>query len=128
MTDEIINFETAKLAKEKGFDIPCMDFIDIQEDKSLVMYYIGDTFEEKLLMAKEFILYFLPTQSLLQRWLRKVHNLNVNVNYYNDKITPIRWTVFIDTTYIPCKGITYEQALEEGLYNALNLIENLKIE
>ena len=122
MKEELVSIETAILAYKIGFNIPCIYFIDKEGDISSVMDYIGDTFEDKFEMAKEFIVMFLPTQSLLQKYLREMHNLNVNVNYYDDKITPIRWAVFIDTNYIPCKGDTYEQALEKGLQEALNTL------
>ncbi len=62
MKDELVSFETAKLAKEKGFDI----------STSIVNLTVG---------TGEVI--SIPTQSLLQRWLREVHNYNIQIESEN---------------------------------------------
>ena len=139
MENKRVTFNTAKLAKEKGFNVMCNDFIDIYNEESELMGYIGDNFEEKYNMAEDFINYYLPTQSLLQRWLREVHNIEVLVsrippeailasktsgksilkNYncyvwnYNSNPRVLNNGTFQDV---------YEEALEIGLQEALKLI------
>jgi hypothetical protein len=74
-----------------------------------------------------------PTQSLLQKWLREVHNIDVWVNkigstnekkyYFNVMVN----NKFVNTTNSNSKTfLKYEEALEVGLQEALKLIEIVK--
>jgi hypothetical protein len=72
-----------------------------------------------------YICYARPTQALLQRWLREVHNINV-ISYpsavFNKKYI---YLLLSDLELIEegdIKYDSYEQALEAGLYKALLLI------
>ena len=74
--EQFVEFETAKLLKEKGFDELCF------------AYYEDDgTFRKSrscIAIRNMSNLYFFgsaaPTQCLTIRWLREVHNLSVEVN------------------------------------------------
>jgi hypothetical protein len=87
-------------------------------------------------------IYESPTQSLLQKWLREVHNLHIKIDDFIDDELGIEWDyeiVIIGTdvdekgTYIPLipysiddilrKFLNYESALESGLQEALKLIK-----
>jgi hypothetical protein len=66
------------------------------------------------------------TQSLLQRWLRETHGLHIHL-YFIDNVLGYQATItdiisnielFESKCFVP-----YEQALEEGLYKALELIK-----
>lgn len=116
MTDQLISFETAVLAKEKGFDIEC----NIQfHDKGIFQLATPEnTFER-------------PTQSLLQKWLREKHNIHIEVYCSKLEKDPSRkWRCEIKYISSPFKrttghyyiGRTYEEALEQGLIEALKLI------
>jgi hypothetical protein len=67
MNDQLINLETAKLAKEKGFNIPVLDCIKENGE-------IGDVEEFMLINYNQFLtvkgstqnMYSAPTQPLLQ--------------------------------------------------------------
>jgi hypothetical protein len=71
-----------------------------------------------------------PTQSLLQKWLREVHNVYVSVSFNDNTI--FEYYYFIHTNVskpcsnricsLPFKTNNYEEALEIGLQEALNLI------
>jgi len=91
MKEELVIFETAKLAKEKGFEP-------------------------------------LPTQSILQKWLREEHNLEVNaygVRYTGDiSVTYYTYSVNGVTQLRAYKCDTYENALEAGLLEALKSIKD----
>ena len=70
-----------------------------------------------------------PTQSLLQKWLREKHGIDVlpfkEQNTIQDLSLIYTWTIFnkgIIST-IPKGYDTYEQALEKGLQEALKLIK-----
>ncbi len=115
MKEQLITFETAKLAKEKGF-------------KEMV----ANHYTTELVMPKKTILgastngeedkVSAPTQSLLQKWLREEHNIHIESAL----------TFGLRYSFKVYKGIdvgmntdvdTYEEALEKGLYEALKLIE-----
>lgn len=119
MEEKLISFETARLANEKGFDIWCRDayfsheFLGMASDIP-VGTIIKDTFGA-------------PTQTLLQKWLRCVNEIDVIV-------LPVRFTGYLEIGYYTyaVKGIqpvknyrfdTYELALESALAEGLNLIE-----
>lgn len=68
LRDELISFETAKLAKEKGFDVECERYFD--ETGGMWTYNNwGDGLRDGA--------YWRPTQSLLQKWLREKYNIEV---------------------------------------------------
>jgi hypothetical protein len=141
MEDQIITFETAKLAKEKGFDerffkaymnnTLCCEFIDkgAYRNSDLNTEWIKEHYKHK---------YSAPTQSLLQKWLREKHKIVVSPDIYNTEKFKIYWAVgivFIETLEQECFAEeskanfqlgdmfkSYEEALEKGLYEALKLI------
>ena len=125
MEDTRITFETAKLAKEKGFPqepnrlkIPYYNYKgEFKGDvKDWLRKYLRkeDTSDVESVSA--------PTQSLLAKWLREEHNIHL-IAYKNINIDGYDWC------YITTDGITninsyktYEEAYEIGLQEALNLI------
>lgn len=144
MKEQLVSLEAAKFAKEVGFNILCFDYVDVHGEENSVMGFIGDNFEEKYEYAKEFIDYYLPTQSLLQRWLREVHNIRVFVTFETIDNSETAWIWNITKDNLEGKGRKkdtwdfydtynsfskmswfniYEQALEVGLFEALRLIK-----
>lgn len=128
MKENIIDIETAILAESVEYNIPCWDFIDIADEESSVMDYIGDNFEEKLEHAKDLVKYWRPTQSLLQKWLRDTYNIHLTIG----SIGSTKFTLMIDEITLDGtlgKNIkwstykTYEETLEKGLFNALKLVK-----
>lgn len=142
MKEQLISFETAKLAKEKGFNLECKCFYTNPRSKMFGIdehnnyYPIKNIFKkiytigfEATLNSKNVI--YSPTQSLLQKWLREKHNIDVEIH----REGPIQsqrdgfslWIMSLYETIFPWKlgGIhnTYEEALEKGLQEALKLIE-----
>ena len=144
MEDTRINFETAKLAKEKGFDINGQDVFDLKNNNKIINFkdlavqeFIEDVetgYRDKALnYLKEDINrtddnsdeeYYLlaPTQSLLAKWLREKHNIHL-IAYKNINIDGYDWC-FITTDGITNINSykTYEEAYEIGLREALKLI------
>lgn len=132
MKEQLISIETAKLAKEKGFNEYCYNcyynngYLNTAEDNDFKLFSNGNVYTVA------------PTQSLLQKWLREVHNIHIKVDDFLDNDNKTDWdyeVVFIGTD-INEKGeyiaeipydcdrsyITYEEALEKGLQEALKLI------
>lgn len=76
MKDELITFETAKLAKEKGFNNGSGYGYGISRKPEIPHY--GNVFKNS--DSNNSVNFEAPTQSLLQRWLREVHNIFISVN------------------------------------------------
>jgi hypothetical protein len=125
--DELVSFDTAKLAKEKGFDIRVEKMYATQSIPQLEDY-CKDTYE---IWAKDCCL--APTQSLLQRWLREEYNIAVLISF-NDN-SEFEYYYFIHTNVskkysnrICSLSLekrtfkTYEEALEVGLQESLKLV------
>lgn len=130
MKDQLISFETSKLAKEKGFDIKVPN-VWYNNGVSKCRIVTSDT-----LFDTE---YYASTQSLLQRWLRDVHNLSVCISFRKvdgkkvDGINSVYYDVFIyyltggdawKKIHMSEISDVYEEALEKGLQEALKLITN----
>ena len=130
MEEELISFETAKLAKEKKFNIPCENFYIeyIDDDVADLFNYEeqrGSGYAELYINNQEFK-YSAPTQSLLQKWLREVHNIFVSCSYNNiscDGTYYIWYGVMSKTCNMKENFKTWEEALEFGLQGALKLIK-----
>jgi hypothetical protein len=129
MKEKLVNFETAKLAKEKGFTISDCEY-------KYMLRGSGDGYDimRNNIFHLQTLGYPAPTQSLLQKWLREVHNLYVWSFPENNGET-FGWE--IDESYkdkykelpegdydlMEYNYNTYEEALEVGLQEALKLIE-----
>lgn len=136
MEDQLINFKTAQLAKEKGFNINTLNFYDSNSS------YTGYVLKEKTIHTPDSYYhhrdcFMAPTQSLLQKWLREVHQAHIDIipEFYHTGIN-YNWCVrFYSVMEADCMdsrstGLygdngeypTYELALEAGLQKALKLI------
>lgn len=139
MKEQLINFETAKLAKEKGFDWNCNNYTSKRDGN----YFSSTTILVGYKNWNEiYETWSIPTQSLLHRWLREIHNIDVviaperyknGVNYLvqaqkfdltSDPETNLNFCIegsywFNDNHEYP----TYEDAMEKGLEEALKLIK-----
>jgi len=118
-----IEFSTAKLAKEKGFNKI------LQSGLGFAMYNsIGDKITSSAYFEKEKKYCFLrPTQTSLQNWLREEHGLHCCVSPYEDQEAELMFEGTVveqsDWSIHPLSGYsTHEEALEEILYEALSLI------
>jgi len=131
MKEELILSHTAKIAKEKGFDLEVKTYFTLgllPPNVGLVISYDN----KKLANFNEFNdTWSRPTQSLLQKWLRKKHNIEVipcphfKRKSYGCEI--YHYTEKNETGYVPIElgsFNTYEEALEKGLQGALKLIRN----
>jgi hypothetical protein len=118
MKEELISFETAKLAKEKRFDVSCRVLYNKDGSKVLNNRH---TMRNNLTFVDDSKI-SAPTQSLLQRWLREVHELNLYISLSGTKEISWFWSIN-DKEYQDGSSNTYEQALEAGLLEALKLIK-----
>jgi len=147
MKDERITLETAKLLKEKNFELLiqglCTEYLTTQIDpeypdgggpfgwvKGTVDFsndYIKNNSENDY-SNENYVMYAVPTQSLLARWLREVHNIQVycysstrnGKGEYRDYVVHVNLTPINDARDDEFQ--TYEEAFEVGLQVALDMI------
>ena len=131
LKEKLISFETAKLAKEKGFHISS------RGEGMCKRVFINGELVNTIFSSKDHI--HAPTQSLLQKWLREVHNTHIQV------YTMQRWLetgnnmeIYFEVNLKIGNNLNgmsnvksntlefnyYEEALEIGLQEALKLIKN----
>ena len=120
MKEQLITFETAKLAKEKRFGLDKYLSIDDENPKNLSSNFNPREYQPW---------YFDLTQSLLQKWLREQFSLHIAINvglphncpimYYSNVI---KFGMYHKSKFKSKFFNTYEEALEEGLREALKLI------
>ena len=130
MKEPVVSFNTARLAKEKGFFLHQPErYVNERLEYSPCRKYVASRLVP---MDKNQI--FAPTQSLLQMWLREVHSIAVEVLLWSiDDIKKegycYQWRVWDGTEDWQTVFIeynTYESAMEEALLSALNLIKTTK--
>ena len=136
MKEQQISFKTYKLAKEKGFS-------NIQSFyKNITKNYVdsgGNETDERYNTVEWVTEEVIPTQSLLQKWLREEHQIIVTVSvdctaepkYVYDinvfkgnprNLAEKEWGWYFHKQEDWGLYYTYEDALEEGLIEALKLI------
>ena len=146
MKEQLITFDTAKLAKEKGFNDhfyhkkgedssrwwKCKHCYDPEDETKTLQLWSDNIFNstderlERLVSA--------PTQSLLQKWLLEVKHINIELTFDDGQ-----WLVYVGEFSFPdssvklfhgieCDGFKdaifkKSIALEKGLQEALKLIK-----
>lgn len=79
MIDQIITFETAKLAKEKGFEQYSKSVYYCHDPFIGQRFNAGDRRFNNQTLHEEYMAYAV-TQSLLAKWIRDVHKINITVH------------------------------------------------
>jgi len=128
MKEEIITLETAKLAKQKGFqELVTGRYIDHTCYGKDIQFRNGICFRQN--HNKEENCYSAPSQSLLQRWLREKQSIHITMHptksiwfaiLYDTKGTTL---VDKEQNGIETFSKNYEEALEKGLQKALELVQ-----
>jgi len=120
MKEELISFETAKLAKYSGFNIYTNGSYDSIGNISQTHYIFN---HHNLVNS-----FPKPTQSLLQKWLREKHTIIVYPAPVIPDCKEFGCNVYQNTgdTFIEFNTPfhdSWEKAFEEGLQEALKLIK-----
>lgn len=143
---KVIDFETAKLAKEVGFDEETLHFYVKPNSKMFGVDEQGRTFPIKNIPKKLYTVgkhatlnhknvYSAPTQELLRKFLRTKYNIDIHIKSHQyeesdtkDYFTEVRF--WNESPSNDCLRIgiydSYEQALEAGLKEALKYLLNKK--
>ena len=135
LEEQVVSFKVAKLAKEKGFK----DIIGKWRGKSYYNYkgeLDGDVIDQLRPANRnnpKFDSVAAPTQSLLQTWLRNTHNIHVEASFSMKEEEGLQYFVVVDIVNIENESYesklykdkfnSYEEALEVGLFEGLNLIK-----
>ena len=121
MKDQLISFDVAKLAKEKGLDVSSNYFRE---------HEYGDAdFDDDFCNWNQYDGYVtIITQSLLQKFIREKHGIDILVkrSFSNGEKKYILTPCFDKPRlkgYDNAEGNTYEEALEIALIIALNMIK-----
>ena len=135
LEEQVVSFKVAKLAWGKGF----RDTIGRWRGKSYYNYkgeLNGDVTDQLRPVNRnnpKFDSVAAPTQSLLQTWLRNTHNIHVEANFSMKKEEGLQYFVDVDIVNIENESYesklykdkfnSYEEALDVGLFEGLNLIK-----
>jgi hypothetical protein len=128
MEETKISYQTARLANLKGFD----PNVKLKKNS----HYSDLTEQLDSLGTSGAVVvhhYYAATQSLLQKWLREVHNIHIQVFPEDDVDLSRVWTTSLfqlnygqdrEVHWLSREKYTksYEDGLEIGLFEALNLI------
>ena len=119
--EQFVSFDTAKLLKEAGFDVPCTS----QYTEGKCIWNVGYPYN----FNQDEFGYSCPTQSLAARWLREVYNVAI-YSLYDDDIEQWFYVVDAFTKNPVINGFQsyseyddYESAFEDGLREAIKLIK-----
>lgn len=123
MEETFTSFRTAKLAKEKGFNIPISTFFNNEKTPRVTTACAYRSDRDDIsnwnngagsypTLARD-VLCSAPTLSLLQKWLREAKGVNINPPYYFSN-KGYACIIFYASKQIFFK--TYDEALENELY------------
>lgn len=124
---DYVSFEVAKLLKEKGYDEPSKYYYRKGDNKFTYTALALRNSIEALYISE------CTTHPLAEvaKWLREVHNIHITIGnsasgYYWELSKADNGTFICDYNYKGSndggKYNTYEQALNEGIKEALNLL------
>lgn len=123
--EQYVTLETAKLAKEKGFNEFCFRYYNGTKLVDTNGISINNEKLDNEFEGEQF--YAAPTQALLSRWLREKHDIDLESyrTWAMDKSYNYEIIVncnFDDIRQECAPDRTYEESKEKGLQVALNLI------
>lgn len=132
MQESLITFKTANLAKERGFpqNFSYAQFINMGNDEwKFYNKEDADNLDDSIGIGKN-IRCSCPTQALLQKWLREVHKIIVEITWqmcstgYEYAVINMNNPPKYEDDIERIIGFkTYEEALEVGLQEGLKLIK-----
>ena len=121
--ESYVSFDTAKMLKEAGFDVPC----NSQYMQNGFRWDAGSS--NKVNFNEYETVFSCPTQALAARWLREVYNVAI-YSLYDDDMEQWFYVVDAFTKNPVINGFQsgseyddYESAFEDGLREAIKLIK-----
>ena len=124
ITEDYISFETAKLLKEKGFDVYVRSYYEKNEYKTKEEFSKNNALWNWNISSFR---YSAPTLQMAMKWLREVHNLLILISVDN-MVSGYEWSIYYTdsheiTPYAESGYKSYEDACEAAIRYCLeNLI------
>ena len=124
ITEQYIEFETAKLLKEKGFNEDCMFVVNLDSNGILPCSFgtKNSEIDNKNIVT-------IPPQSLVMRWLREVYGLFIEIHtFYESEELPFACRYQIISNNKDYESMedesdecfyTYEEAVEAAITECL---------
>lgn len=120
---KLVSKEIALQLKELGFDnIDCNAYYHINEG-----YELGYTLCYSNEYKQDILVLLAPTQALIVKYLRDVHNIHFHIDYSNQQdLYAIHWEVpkMESNRIIRPAYKTFELAEEVGILKALEILKN----
>lgn len=123
ITEQYVTFETARMLKEAGFDVPVHNFWNY------IREYVEGRSDRAVNFNRENHQTSRPSQPLAVRWLQEVHKIHLFANYFFEDCD---WFYVVEDLKELDPGIAIqanensyksaEEALEAGLQAILKLI------
>lgn len=111
MKEQEISFQTSKLAKECGFEETAKSYNEMGKAVTVSLAFRKH--------KPQNIYYPRVTQGLLQKWLREIHNIDVEVHNSKGIDDNKIYLYSIDSIQCQTEYDTYELALEDGLIKGM---------
>ena len=130
MKEQLVSIETARLAKEKGFSEICTHTYSFNSKSKMYGKIVEYTFGCDYSTISRFNI-LIPTQTILQKWLRERHRIHIWVDAGAEDNTDVNSKIKYQAVVVSFNDNedddnvwveTYEEALESGLQLALTLI------
>lgn len=128
MNNYLISPKTARLAKQKKFNVGCTYYYDFSECVGR-----GSVIDVINWNKSNDSIYSAPTQSLLQTWLREIHDIHIQVLINSWSERTYCYKIHSEKAYIPDSSKfvldsdivigKYVDVLEKALHHGLNLIK-----
>ena len=121
ITEDYVSFETAKLLKEKRFEVSCMGRYSVRSKE----FHLDCT---RLCSNSGLFECAAPSQAMAMKWLREVHNIIISIAPQRDKYYFTPWQLW-DSEWVHTKAMlslynSYEEAVEAAIkYSLKNLIK-----
>lgn len=132
MKEQRIDFQTAKLAKQKGYNEICGWYFTPEGEPKSGIPVTGAGYEQRHLAAN----FMRPTQSVLRCWLRETHGIHIKIEPYvkhhgikymahiSVEKNRGRESICLDYVSTFMRIPTFEAALELALELSLNQIKD----
>ena len=116
ITEDYVNFETAKLLKEKGFDEPCYAYWCEDENRIRIS---RSPYAIQNITNPCFFGPAAPTLQMTMKWLREVHKLWCEISWEGTGLWCMHIFSLTDEEFIPGtiahKIESYEEACEDAI-------------
>lgn len=127
ITEDYISFDTAKLLKDKEFNIPLLTFYITDEERKESDFQIMAFTDDKIDNNYSDHCYLAPTLQMAMKWLREIHDCPIEILWNWDADSQCSDWYFVHHMELkPLPRIQYYETYEEAAEAAIKYcLENL---